>query len=135
TVKSIIEANTKGEVPEDISPAVKVIEKLANIEPNFENVVGQDSLTRFDRKGKSKQGGRPGRNQNRQGAASANRPKTQSSAAGQDKPRVNQPKKTNPAKPPQNRNQNRPADKNQTQQTKRPNRPPGNGNRNNPPKT
>ncbi len=135
TVKSIIEANTKGEVPEDISPAVKVIEKLANIEPNFENVVGQDSLTRFDRKGKSKQGGRPGRNQNRQGAASANRPKTQSSAAGQDKPRVNQPKKTNPAKPPQNRNQNRPADKNQTQQTKRPNRPPGNDNRNNPPKT
>ena len=55
TVHSILELNAKGEMPETLTPAVKVIDKIINTEPNFENVVGQDSLTRFDRKGKSNQ--------------------------------------------------------------------------------
>lgn len=55
TVHSILELNAKGEIPEALTPAVKVIDKIINTEPNFENVVGQDSLTRFDRKGKSNQ--------------------------------------------------------------------------------
>ena len=55
TVHSILELNAKGEVPEALTPAVKVIDKIIITEPNFENVVGQDSLTRFDRKGKSNQ--------------------------------------------------------------------------------
>ena len=55
TVHSILELNAKGEMPEALTPAVKVIDKIINTEPNFENVVGQDSLTRFDRKGKSNQ--------------------------------------------------------------------------------
>jgi cell fate regulator YaaT (PSP1 superfamily) len=54
-VHSILELNAKGEMPEALTPAVKVIDKIINTEPNFENVVGQDSLTRFDRKGKSNQ--------------------------------------------------------------------------------
>lgn len=55
TVHSILELNAKGEMPEALTPAVKVIDKIINTEPNFENVVGQNSLTRFDRKGKSNQ--------------------------------------------------------------------------------
>ena len=55
TVHSILELNAKGEMPEALTPAVKVIDKIIHTEPNFENVVGQDSLTRFDRKGKSNQ--------------------------------------------------------------------------------
>ncbi len=55
TVHSILELNAKGEMPEALTPAVKVIDKIIITEPNFENVVGQDSLTRFDRKGKSNQ--------------------------------------------------------------------------------
>ncbi len=55
TVHSILELNAKGEMPEALTPSIKVIDKIINTEPNFENVVGQDSLTRFDRKGKSNQ--------------------------------------------------------------------------------
>ena len=55
TVHSILELNAKGEMPEALTPFIKVIDKIINTEPNFENVVGQDSLTRFDRKGKSNQ--------------------------------------------------------------------------------
>ena len=55
TVHSILELNAKGEMPEALTPSIKFIDKIINTEPNFENVVGQDSLTRFDRKGKSNQ--------------------------------------------------------------------------------
>ena len=55
TVHSILELNSKGEMPEALTPLIKTIDKIINTEPNFENVVGQDSLTRFDRKGKSNQ--------------------------------------------------------------------------------
>ena len=55
TVHSILELNAKDEMPEALTPFIKVIDKIINTEPNFENVVGQDSLTRFDRKGKSNQ--------------------------------------------------------------------------------
>ena len=55
TVHSILELNSKDEMPEALTPFIKVIDKIINTEPNFENVVGQDSLTRFDRKGKSNQ--------------------------------------------------------------------------------
>src|SRR6202012_854525 len=50
-VASILEANTKGELPDALIPTIKVSEKIyaaADAEHNFENVVGQDSLTRFD---------------------------------------------------------------------------------------
>lgn len=55
TVHSILELNAKGEMPEALTPLIKTVDKIINTEPNFENVVGQDSLTRFDRKGKSNQ--------------------------------------------------------------------------------
>lgn len=50
-VKEVLQKNEAGEKPEDLIPAtieskIKVVQ-----EPAFENVVGQDSLTRFDNKG------------------------------------------------------------------------------------
>jgi hypothetical protein len=52
-VKIVLQMNEKGEKPDDLVQAVmatktKVVQELA-----FENVVGQDSLTRFDSKGKN----------------------------------------------------------------------------------
>ena len=52
-VKEVMEMNKEGVKPEDLSIKVvapKVIEK----KPDYENVVGQDSLTRFDQKKKAK---------------------------------------------------------------------------------
>jgi hypothetical protein len=51
-VKEIIEMNKTGLKPADleIKTAMKIIEK----KPDYENVVGQDSLTRFDKAKKSK---------------------------------------------------------------------------------
>lgn len=52
-VKEIIEMNKTGLKPDDlgVKMAMKVIEK----KPDYENVVGQDSLTRFDKTKKQKQ--------------------------------------------------------------------------------
>ncbi len=50
-VKEVMALNNKGELPEQIEEAsVKAEVKVK--EPDYENVVGQDSLTRFDKKGK-----------------------------------------------------------------------------------
>lgn len=139
TVHAILEANSKGEIPEDITPFVKVVEKITHIEPNFENLVGQDSLTRFDRKGnKTKQNfnNKPNRNQNKQNAAQGQKPKNtnQNKPANQTKPNNNPPKQqTSPNKPgqqnkpkPHNKPHNKPNDRPQNQ-NKRPN-PPRNDN-------
>jgi cell fate regulator YaaT (PSP1 superfamily) len=50
-VKEIMELNKGGKKPEDIREEVKTVAVKA---PDYENVVGQDSLTRFDNKKKSK---------------------------------------------------------------------------------
>jgi cell fate regulator YaaT (PSP1 superfamily) len=96
TVHTILEANAKGEIPEDISPAIKVVDKVVNVEPNFENVVGQDSLTRFDRRGKSKSNktqSRPHSNPNQKPRHNnSNKPTNQAKTQNQEKP-TNQPNK------------------------------------------
>ena len=62
-VKEIIALNKSGEKPEELSNAPKELPKKK--EPDYENVVGQDSLTRFDssKKGKKRRkkkgGGNP----------------------------------------------------------------------------
>ena len=53
-VKEVLEANEKGELPEDFKVAFKETNKIKVVEHSFENVVGQDSLTRFDRTKSSK---------------------------------------------------------------------------------
>lgn len=49
-VKEVIEANKKGEKPAVLSDIVEKEEKVK--EPTYQNVVGQDDLTRFDNKSK-----------------------------------------------------------------------------------
>lgn len=119
-VKEIMELNAKGEKPDDLAEAkdyssAKVVVK----EPDFQNVVGQDSLTRFDaRKNQNKnknkkpqhnkggqQGGnkKPNNQQQAQGNKqqnSANKPNNQQQNKGQQQGQGNkQNAKPNPNKP------------------------------------
>lgn len=137
SVQSILEANNRGETPDDITPFVKVVEKVVHVEPNFENLVGQDSLTRFDRErksGKGKQGfNNRNKNQGKQNAGQGQRPKNpnpnnttgnQNKPANQSRPN-NQPKQQSQNKPGQQNKpnqQNKPAQQNKTSQQN--NRPP-----------
>jgi cell fate regulator YaaT (PSP1 superfamily) len=118
-VHSILEANGKGELPDALIPTMKVIEKVVITEPNFENVVGQDSLTRFDRKGgKPKSNFKPNRNQGKPNAG-----------AGQKaKPQNPNKQNTNAASKPQTKT-NKPNDKPRNQQQNRRPNPPKNDNR------
>lgn len=118
-VHSILEANGKGELPDALIPTMKVIEKVVITEPNFENVVGQDSLTRFDRKGgKPKSNFKPNRNQGKPNAGAGQKAKPQN------------PNKQNPnaASKPQTKT-NKPNDKPRNQQQNRRPNPPKNDNR------
>jgi cell fate regulator YaaT (PSP1 superfamily) len=54
-VKEVMLLNANNEQPDDLISAVTFKPKAKVIEHSFENVVGQDSLTRFDRKPKQKQ--------------------------------------------------------------------------------
>jgi cell fate regulator YaaT (PSP1 superfamily) len=84
-VHKILELNALGESPDALIPSIKPAAKLLALEPNFENVVGQDSLTRFDRKG-----GKPRGNNRNAGQRSSNAgagPKTNST----QKPKANNP--------------------------------------------
>jgi hypothetical protein len=75
-------------------PFVKVTQKVLVAEHNFENLVGQDSLTRFDKRGKGRQQGKKQPSRANAGAAkTGNRP----------------PQKTNQNKNPNNTNQRKPA--------------------------
>ncbi len=53
-VKEVLQANANGVLPDDFKVAPTIIAKEKIVEPNFENVVGQDSLTRFDKRPKQK---------------------------------------------------------------------------------
>jgi hypothetical protein len=58
-VNEILEMNKKGEKPESLEDYAEVVEAT----PDYSNVVGQDSLTRFDKKRSNRGGRRRGRNQ------------------------------------------------------------------------
>ena len=81
-VKEIIEMNKKAELPADLGEAFKEKQvKLAQQrEPDYENVVGQDSLTRFDKSKKKK------KNNNNRNRQNRNRPPSQNRPAAQKKP-------------------------------------------------
>ncbi|MBC7864241.1 MAG: hypothetical protein IAF38_14785 [Bacteroidia bacterium] len=141
-VKEIMAMNVAGEFPEELVVVVK--DKVAPVKtPDYENVVGQDSLTRFDRN--KKQGGqnknRPA-NQNRK--PDQNRNQNQNRNPNQNKTLQNKPvtenKTPNPnpntkqntanPNPNQNRNNNNP---NRNKNNRNPNqRNNPNRNKNNP---
>ncbi len=114
SVKSILEDNAKGEIPEELVPSSLKAEKLVKVEPSFENTVGQDSLTRFDRKG-SKQKNQLRNNKNQKRSSFKPPQKTEGiKQEGEKSPRVN----THKA---QNKNQNRNKNKPQNNQNRKPN--------------
>ena len=82
SVHKILEANTNGETPEELIPAVKVVEKVIVVEDTFDNLVGQDSLTRFDRRGNKNKGTSARKNSGRTPTTGAR----QKPGANQNKP-------------------------------------------------
>ena len=133
-VKEVMAMNAEGNKPEDLTEKVvytKPVEKVHD----YENVVGQDSLTRFDKsksKNRNKNKRRTGPpNPNRQGGApNVNKPNINATPnQNQNKPNTNQSKPNqnpNQNKPNPNRNNNRPRPNN--------NRPRPNNNSNEPKK-
>jgi cell fate regulator YaaT (PSP1 superfamily) len=114
-VKEVMALNAQGAKPEDLNikvVATKIIEKA----PDYENVVGQDSLTRFDKSKKRNN------NKSRNRKPKTNQTNNPQSAGGEAKPNQNKP---NPNKPNPNQNNNRPRPNN--------NRPRPNNNNNKPP--
>ena len=123
-VKEVLDANAKGILPDDfkIAPIVETKEKV--FQANFENVVGQDSLTRFDKKPKQKN--QINKNQSTQ---KINKPQPKKKVNTSNKPSENKPQpnqikqqnknlnknKTNQQRT-QNNNQKTPNHKNQNQQ-------------------
>jgi cell fate regulator YaaT (PSP1 superfamily) len=141
--KELIEMNKRGEKPEVLVEKVK--EKIEVKAPDFENVVGQDSLTRFDKQKSGRNKKKKKKGNNPQGG------NPQQPGANQQRPQQNQPQKSQPRPHgqqqgnPQNKQQ-RPPQKNNNQQRRqnnqRPNQPRNNnnpqgnrnpGNNNNPP--
>ncbi len=69
-VKEILALNEKGKKADDLKSYSLVLEPATEVDQTFEDVVGQESLTRFDKgKGKSKKGGgkRPSSQNKRKG--------------------------------------------------------------------
>ena len=141
-VKEVIEMNKRGEKPEEIGALVtqKEIEKAEA--PDFENVVGQDSLTRFDQSKRNKKKKKKSGNQNGMKNAGANpntsaqqnpnaprsnqqRPQQQNRPQ-QNRPQQNKPHPQNPQGQKPNPNQNRPRPNNPNQNRNRPPRPNNN---------
>lgn len=112
-VKQVIAKNEKGEKPDDL---VQVVfePKIKAVEHTFENVVGQDSLTRFDKKGQNNKKQHQG-NRNKQHSKGSQNP----NKGAQGNQNKNNPNKNNP----NNKNKNNPNTKNvqgQNQQKPKP---------------
>jgi len=138
-VKEVMEMNKEGNKPADL--LVHIEKKVMEKAPDYENVVGQDSLTRFDKSKKPRNN--KNRNKNKNAAGNANpqtaKPRTDNKPSenkqGENKPRENRPNpnqnrnnKPNPNNKPRenksnaNPNQNRPRPNN-NRPNNRPNRP------------
>lgn len=126
-VKEIIEMNKNSVKPADL--LIKLVPKAIEKSPDYENVVGQDSLTRFDKSKKSKNKKRNGPpNPNKQGGnpnPNANKQVGVSRQARNDN--SNNPNNTSNNNNPNRQKNNRPRPNN--------NRPHPNNNNNTPPKT
>ena len=122
-VKEIMEMNKNSAKPADL--LIKIAPKLIEKTPDYENVVGQDSLTRFDKSKKSKnknkrrsgppnqnkQGGNP--NQNKQASVSRQARNDNNNGPNpnnQNKPNNNRPRPNN-NRPRPNNNPNKPPQK------------------------
>ncbi|MBD3748290.1 MAG: hypothetical protein IE931_02235 [Sphingobacteriales bacterium] len=117
-VKEIQEMNKKGEKPEDLKDFSAILEELEVEEKSFdyENVVGQDSLTRLDDKGRKKKNNNRNKSRNRNNNNAAPQGEKQSSE-NKNQQRDPKPQQAKPAdvtatadgqqKPKPNRNRNK----------------------------
>lgn len=104
SVKEVLAANASGELPDDFIVSVKETTKAKVIDFNFENVVGQDSLTRFDKNQRSKQSNNNFNKNNQHKKPNFNKQKAQGQNAKQPPKsnvaqvavQINQQKKPNP---------------------------------------
>jgi cell fate regulator YaaT (PSP1 superfamily) len=119
-VKEVLELNAKNEQPEDLVSAVPQNVKAKVTEHSFENVVGQDSLTRFDRrpkqkhpqnKGKQQQGKNKPQNQNKSQKQQGQQ-NPQNKQQSQDKQQNQQGQNKQGGQQNQNRQQNQQQNKN-----------------------
>lgn len=117
-VREIIRMNKNGKKPVDLNDFIEVEEEQ---EPDYTNVVGQDSLDRFEHIFKKKKKKRPTGNRRKPAQAKSQGQKPSSSGSGkqQQKPKANQnqgqAQKRKPAQKTQNQNQSQ---KNQGQKPK-----------------
>ncbi|MGZ4048679.1 MAG: regulatory iron-sulfur-containing complex subunit RicT, partial [Bacteroidia bacterium] len=126
-VKEVMEMNKNGVKPADL--LIKVVAKMVEKKPDYENVVGQDSLTRFDKSKKQKQKN----NKKRNAGQNSNKPNSNPNANA-SKPNTNVNKSTeNPNQNKQNAgpnpNQNKPNANQNNQKRPNNNRPRPNNNR------
>lgn len=105
--KEIMKMNAEGQKPADLLEPKQYKELQVAKQPDFENVVGQDSLTRFDARKKANQKNKP-QNQNRKPQQKANNPQTNKGEkpVNQQQPKTNNPAPNKiPAPKPQNTHQ------------------------------
>jgi cell fate regulator YaaT (PSP1 superfamily) len=131
-VKEILAMNEKGEKPADL-PEYKEISTAAVVkQPDFENVVGQDSLTRFDKQKQQNRNKNKKHHHNKGGNQNKPNTQNQNKAAGpNNKSGGNQ----NPNRKPNNQNKpqhNKPNNPNQNKSAN-PNNKGGGGNKPNNP--
>jgi cell fate regulator YaaT (PSP1 superfamily) len=139
-VKEVYALNAEGVKPEDL--VVEVAKLPAKKEPDFENVVGQDSLTRFDRTKKKPNNKRKGGNKNRPQGPNPNANLNTGGAekgpegGGENKPEnKNQGGGNNQNRGPRDNNNRPPRDNSNRPPRDNNNRPPrNNNNRNRPPR-
>ena len=110
--KEIMRMNAEGQKPADLLEA-KLYKELEVKKPDYENVVGQDSLTRFDKH--KKQNNRNKNNQHKKQASSGAGNKGKGPAAEQAGAATQQPKKQQHNKPHPNQNKQGAAPQNKAQ--------------------
>lgn len=111
-VKKVIEANKAGELPEELIQSKKLIEKVLATEPNFSTGVSEESLTRFDSKGKGNRSNKPkGASKNQGQRPQKAKAPNPNQTLGKDKPKQSKPPHGNPpnkAKAPHHNKSNQP---------------------------
>lgn len=109
-VKEIIDMNRKGIQIDDVDDFIEDVESAVEESTDFAQVVGQDSLTRFDQKRRNKRGGR---NQGGRGRGGENRNRSENKNENRNENR-NENKSENQNKN-ENQNRNQPRGRNQNQ--------------------
>lgn len=105
-VKHVLDLNAKGEKPEELVHAVIETKVKVAEEPAFENVVGQDSLTRFDNK--SKKSKTKFKNPQQKKNLPTKGPQNQSNANAKPNPQKNQQKNNRQGGKQQNKSPHKP---------------------------